>query len=225
MKILVIEDNRRMAALLRDVLTGAGHGVSTASSAEGVEELIDDLSFDLIILDWTLPGISGLQLVRQWREDGYQVPVLMLTASSTVRCRVEGLDAGADDYLTKPFSVAELLARVRSLLRRREKREFTPFVAGDLVMDPASHQVSVAGQPVQLTPREFAVLEYFLLRKDQLVSRGQLAEQVWQDALDPAGNAVDVTIHRLRRKIDGDRPTRLLHTVRGTGFVLRSSRA
>ena len=146
------------------------------------------------------------------------------TGRSAVPDRVDGLDTGADDFLTKPFSLPEFLARVRSLLRRREKPLQATLSAGDLEMDRAARRVTVAGRPLSLSPKEFALLEYFLNHKEQVVTRTELSEHVWDDSFDSFGNVIDVTVHRLRKKIDGERKDRLLHTLKGVGYVLNSQR-
>ncbi len=225
MRVLVVEDNLRMAALICDVLRDACYAVDLATTGEQAAELVDLEELDLVVLDWQLPDSSGLELLRAWRRQGYQMPILMLTVRNAVEDRVEGLDAGADDYLPKPFSVGELLARVRSLLRRRDKPLQTELCAGDLQMDRAKRRVTVAGRPVELSPKEFTLLGYFLTRKDEVVSRTDIETHVWDTAFDSMGNVVDVMIHRLRKKIDDGREERLLHTVRGAGYVLRSLRS
>jgi DNA-binding response OmpR family regulator len=180
--------------------------------------------YDLAVLDWSIPPPTGLELLRKWRGEGQKLPVLMLTGHDSVEDRVGGLDTGADDYLTKPFSFPELLARVRSLLRRREKTLQMTLTAGDLEMDRTRQQVTVGGHPIELSPKEFALLEYFLHHQDKVISRGEIEEHVWDSAFDSMANVVDVNIHRLRKKIDGRSEKRLLHTVRGAGYVLRSER-
>lgn len=225
MRILVVEDNLRMADLVCDVLRDACYAVDLAMSGDRASDLVDLEEFDLVILDRELPGLSGLELLRTWRSRGLQTPVLMLTVHGEVEDRIEGLDAGADDYLTKPFSVGELLARIRSLLRRREKPLISELRADDLRLNRAQRQVTVAGRPVELSPRELALLEYLLTRKDEVVTRADIETHLWDTSFDSWSNVVNVTIHRLRRKIDGHREKRLLHTVRGAGYVLRSCRS
>lgn len=224
MRILVVEDNPRMANMICDALRDACYAVDLACDSEPAMELLDFENFDLIVLDWMLPGTSGLDLLRNWRRQGHQLPILMLSARDEIEDRIGGLDAGADDYLTKPFAVGELLARVRSLLRRRGKSLQTELCAGDLRMSRAQRLVTVAGRAVDLSPKEFALLEYLLSRKEEVVSRTDIETHVWDTAFDSMGNVVDVVIHRLRKKIDGGLEERLLHTVRGAGYVLRSDR-
>jgi len=223
MRILVVEDDDLLASGLMEALEGEGYIVERAADGRRADDLIADTEFDLVVLDWSIPPPSGLELLRSWRHHGYDMPVLMLTGRGRVEDRVSGLDTGADDYLTKPFALEELLARARSLMRRRP-RPLQPLAVGDLVMDRAAREVTVAGEPVRLTPKEFGVLEYLLARAGQAVSREELAEHVWDHAFDPASNTVDVIVYRLRKKIDGDRDDRLLHTVSGVGYMLSSER-
>jgi len=225
MRLLVVEDNPEMANLLTNVLRDACYAVDRASSGTEAAELVDLEDYDLILLDWQIPEPTGLDLVQTWRRQGLQMPILMLSVRDDVEDRIEGLDAGADDYLTKPFSVGEMLARVRSLLRRREKRLQSQLSAGDLVMDRSRRQVTVAGRPVELSPREFALLEYLLTRKDEVVTRNDIETHVWDASFGSWANVVEVTVHRLRKKIDYGRKDRLLHTVRGAGYVLRRVRS
>jgi DNA-binding response OmpR family regulator len=224
MRILVVEDESELAAVLVEALEGERYAVDLATHSAAAEELAEINPYDLVILDWGIPGRPGIDLLREWRQAGLQTPVLMLTGRGQPEDRVGGLDTGADDYLVKPFAFPELLARVRSLLRRRQ-RSLQSFRAGDLELDASTREVRVASQPVELSPKEFSVLEYLLSRLDEPVTRTELTEHAWDDSFDAMSNVVDVIVHRLRRKIDGDRATRLLHTVKGVGYVLRSSRS
>lgn len=224
MRILVVEDEPVLAQALVEALEGEYYAVDQANDGETASELADVNTYDLIVLDWTIPPPTGIELLRTWRREGRDVPVLMLTGRSAVPDRVDGLDTGADDFLTKPFSLAELLARVRTLLRRREKPLQATLSAGDLEMDRAARRVTVAGRPLTLSPKEFALLEYFLNNKDRVVTRTELSDHVWDDSFDSFGNVIDVTVHRLRKKIDGDRQDRLLHTLKGVGYVLNNQR-
>lgn len=225
MKILIVEDDFRMAGLIREVLLDEHYAVDLARDGHSADEQMAVNDYDLVVLDWKIPGPTGIELLRSWRRQGHTLPILMLTGRGAVEDRVGGLDTGADDYLTKPFSFQELLARVRSLLRRREKPLDSQLVADDLRLDRSTRVVSVAGRPLTVSPKEFALLEYLLRRKDEVVSRSEIEEHVWDSAFDSLANVVDVNIHRLRKKIDGDRCERLLHTVRGAGYILRSRRA
>jgi two-component system, OmpR family, copper resistance phosphate regulon response regulator CusR len=223
-RILVVEDEEILAQALVEVLEEEFYAVDLAPDGETASELAEVNVYDLIVLDWTIPPPTGIELLRAWRKAGKDTPVLMLTGRSAVGDKVDGLDTGADDFLTKPFSLPEFLARVRSLLRRRAKPLQATLAAGDLVMDRAARQVKVGGRALDLSPKEFGLLEYFLNRKDEVVTRTELSEHVWDDSFDSLGNVIDVTVHRLRKKIDGDRADRLLHTLKGVGYVLKSQR-
>ncbi len=225
MRILVVEDETNLAEALVEVLEDEAYAVDLAEEGATASELMSVNTYDAVVLDWTIPPPTGIELLRRWRERGDETPVLMLTGRGGVEDRVDGLDTGADDYLIKPFSFDEFLARVRSLLRRREKALNNRLEAGDVEMDRAAHRVKVGGHEVDLSPKEFSMLEYFLHRIDEVVSRTDLSEHVWDDSFDSMSNVIDVTVHRLRRKIDGDREARLLHTVKGVGYVLKSERA
>ena len=224
MRILIVEDEPVLAQALVEALEDEFYAVDCAPDGETASELVGVNNYDLVVLDWTIPPPTGIELLRAWRKEGKDIPVLMLTGRSAVGDRVNGLDTGADDFLTKPFSLLEFLARVRSLLRRRERILKTTLQAGDLEMDRAARQVTVAGSELELSPKEFALLEYFLDKKDQVVTRSELSEHVWDDSFDSLGNVIDVTVHRLRKKIDGNRQDRLLHTLKGIGYVLKSER-
>lgn len=224
MRILVVEDEDVLAQALVEVLEDEFYAVDRAGDGETASELADVNDYDLIVLDWTIPPPTGIELLRTWRQAGRDTPVLMLTGRTAVDDKVDGLDTGADDFLGKPFLLPEFLARVRSLLRRRAKPLQATLSAGDLVMDRAARRVKVGERSLDLSPKEFALLEYFLNHKDQVVTRTALTEHVWDDSFDSLGNVVDVTIHRLRKKIDGERGDRLLHTLKGVGYVLKGQR-
>jgi DNA-binding response OmpR family regulator len=226
-RILLVEDDAVLAAGLAEALEDELYAVDSARTGAAADEMAAVSDYDLVILDWSIPSPSGVELLERWRSRGLAVPVLMLTGRKALEDRVVGLDAGADDYLTKPFAVAELLARVRSLLRRRD-RPLQPLDAGDLTLDRAARRVTVADTPVRLTPKEFGVLEYLLAHRGRAVSRQELGEHVWDHAWDPVSNSLDVIIYRLRKKIDGDRAEeagRLLHTVPGVGYRLSAERS
>lgn len=225
MRVLVVEDEPALADALVELLTREAYATDHAADGSTAEELVSINTYDLVILDWTIPPPTGIELLRTWRRQGLDFPVLMLTARVSVGDRVDGLDTGADDYLAKPFSLVELLARVRSLLRRRDRPLQAALVAGDLEMDRSAHRVTVAGSELVLSPKEFGLLEYLLIRRGEVVTRTDLSEHVWDDHFDPLGNVIDVTVHRLRKKVDGEREDRLIHTVKGVGYVLRSKRA
>lgn len=225
MRLLVVEDEEALADAVVETLRLDHYAVDLAVDGDSADELMMVNRYDLVVLDWSIPPPTGIELLESWREQGVEVPVLMLTGRASVEDRVDGLDRGADDYLTKPFSLEELLARVRSLLRRRDKELQMELSADDLVMDRAARTVRVEGEEVGLSPKEFTVLEYLLTRPDEVVSRTDLIEHAWDEAFDSMSNVVDVVVHRLRKKIDGDRDERLLHTVKGAGYVLRSRRS
>jgi DNA-binding response OmpR family regulator len=223
-RILVVEDEDVLAQALVEVLEEEFYAVDRAGDGETASELAEVNEYDLIVLDWTIPPPTGIELLRMWRQAGRDTPVLMLTGRTAVDDKVDGLDTGADDFLGKPFLLPEFLARVRSLLRRRAKPLQPALSAGDLTMDRATRRVMVGERSLDLSPKEFALLEYFLNHKDQVVTRTELTEHVWDDSFDSLGNVVDVAIHRLRKKIDGERGDRLLHTLKGVGYVLKSQR-
>ncbi len=222
-RILVVEDEQKVAGALRDGLAAEGFDVTVASTGEEGFFLASSQTFEVVLLDLNLPGRDGLTILRALRERGITVPVLALTARDSVEARVEGLDAGADDYLVKPFAFAEVLARIRALLRRGRPDQVLRLKLGDLVMDLVTRRVHRGTVEVDLTAREFEILEYLLRRAGQVVSRSMLAQDVWREsaratALD---NVIDVHVARLRRKIDEPFGKKLLWTVRGVGFVLR----
>ena len=223
MRILVVEDERKVASFIRQGLEEEGYAVEEA--ADGVTAL-DLLTggppYDLAVLDVMLPRLDGLGVLKAARAQGVQTPVLLLTARDTVADKVAGLDHGADDYLTKPFSFDELLARVRALLRRGQGQRAPVLRLADLTLDPSTREVRRGGRRITLTAREYALLEYLLRNSGRVLTRPMLAEHVWGLDFDPESNIVDVYVGYLRRKIDGPRELRLLHTVRGAGYVLRS---
>jgi DNA-binding response OmpR family regulator len=223
MRVLVVEDERRLARLLRRVLEEERYTVDEAYDGVEGEDLARTGVYDVIILDVMLPGRDGLTVCRNLRRDRVATPILMLTARDAVPDRVAGLDAGADDYLVKPFAFAELLARLRALTRRRTP-ELAPtrLEAGDLVMDLVKHEVTRAGKVIDLTPREYALLEYFLRHPGHVLSRARLLEAVWRYDAEVTSNVVDIYVHYLREKIDRGFERKLLHTVRGAGYVLRA---
>jgi DNA-binding response OmpR family regulator len=220
MRILIIEDNQRLNHSLRKSLTEEGYAVDSAFDGIEGEELARLTGYDAIILDLMLPGKDGLEVCRSLRNQRVSTPILMLTAMDTVDDRVNGLDSGADDYLVKPFALSELLARLRALLRRESTEKTSLLTAGDLTLDPASHRVERAGQEIELTSKEFALLEYFMRSRGRLITREMAEMHIWNYDFEGASNVVDVYIRRLRRKIDDPFPIKLFETVRGAGYRL-----
>ncbi|MEM9738866.1 MAG: response regulator transcription factor [Pseudomonadota bacterium] len=223
MNVLVIEDDRESADFIGQKLSEAGHQVDIANDGDRGLELARAGSFDALVVDRMLPAKDGLTLVQEYRDAGGISPALFLTALSDVENRVEGLRAGADDYLSKPFAPAELIARVEALGRRTSPDSpVTHLKAGDLEMDLLTRKVSRSGQRIDLQPREFRLLEYLMRHAGQVVTRRMLLEKVWEYHFDPQTNVIDVHISRLRGKIDKDFDEQLLHTVRGAGYRLQA---
>jgi len=218
MRILLVEDDEKAARLLARGFREEGFVVDIVSSAEEGDEQAFVTDYELIILDWMLPGRDGLSLCRDLRQRGAQAPILMLTARDALADRVTGLNAGADDYLTKPFAFEELLARARALLRRSELTRPALLTIDDLTVDPLTHKVTRGTRSLELTRKEFSILELLMRRPGEVVSRTRLAEQVWQADVQSIDNLIDVHVSNLRRKIDAPGAAPLLHTVRGRGF-------
>jgi len=225
-RVLIVEDEKKVAKALRDGLEAEHYEVRVASTGEEGFFLVNHESFDVVVLDLMLPRRDGLEVLTTLRRRGLQTPVLILTAKDTVADRVHGLDSGADDYLVKPFAFPELLARIRALLRRGRPDQILKLQQDDLAMDLVTRNVARAGQTLELTVKEFELLEYLLRHAGQVVSREMLGREVWHVTARaaPLDNVIDVTIARLRRKIDDPFERKLLHTVRGVGFLLRSER-
>ena len=225
MRVLVVEDERKLAEVVRRGLGEQGYAVDVAHGGQEGFDLAEVEPYDLIVLDVMLPGLDGFEVCRRLRAAKRGMPILMLTARDTVDDRVQGLDSGADDYLVKPFAFRELLARVRALLRRDSLSKDTVLRIGDLELDTVSHEVRRAGTSVELTSKEYAILEYFLRNPNRVLTRTQIAEHVWDYDFAAMSNVIDVYVGYLRRKIFDDREPRLLRTVRGTGYQLRAPRA
>jgi two-component system copper resistance phosphate regulon response regulator CusR len=225
-RILVVEDDAKTAQGVVAGLKGEGFDVRAAYTGEDALQSLAAQPVDLVVLDWMLPGRDGLQVLRALRERGQHVPVLLLTARDAVTDRVKGLEAGADDYLTKPFAFEELLARIRALLRRAAPAEPLRRSLADLTVDFETRRVTRVGRMIELTPREFDLIAYLICHVGQIVDRDRLAREVWREPnrATPIDNVIDVHVARLRRKIDDGSETRLVHTVRGVGFVLREER-
>ena len=223
MRVLVVEDEVRMAGVLQRALKEEGHAVDVAGDGPQGLWLATENQYAAIVLDVMLPGLDGFELCRRLRESGAWVPVLMLTARDGVTDRVRGLDAGADDYLVKPFSLMELAARLRALARRDGRVRTPVLVEGDLRLDPAAKRAWRAGTELHLSPKEYSLLEFFLRHPGQVLTRSQLIEAVWDFAYDGGSNVVDQYVNYLRRKIDGPFGRRDLETVRGMGYRLRQA--
>jgi DNA-binding response OmpR family regulator len=222
MRVLVVEDEQKVANALREGLEGEAFHVVLETTGEGAYFRVTTETFDVVLLDLGLPGRSGLEILSALRQRGLKTPVLVLTARDTVQDRVIGLDAGADDYLVKPFAFAELVARIRALVRRGRSTDAPKLTAGDLTMDLVTRKVARGARSVELTVREFELLEYLLRLQAQVVSREALARDVWKETSrsTPLDNVIDVHIARLRRKVDTETDLKLIHTVRGVGFML-----
>ncbi|OWQ84411.1 DNA-binding response regulator [Roseateles aquatilis] len=223
MRILLVDDDRKAARLLARGLQEEGFVVDTAASVAEADEASFVSTHDLVVLDWMLPDGEGLALCRTLRARGQQVPILMLTARDALSDRVAGLNAGADDYLTKPFEFEELLARVRALLRRSDMTRPPVLAVSGLTLDPATQRVERDGRAIELTPREFAVLQALMRQPGVVISRQRLAEQIWHDELPGIDNLIDAYMSKLRRKIDAPGRAPLIETVRGSGFRLRGT--
>jgi len=222
MRILVVEDDRKVASFIRKGLEEEGHAVEVAGDgAAAIERATDGAPWDLVILDVMLPKGDGFGVLKTLRQEGLRMPVLMLTARDAVGDKVAGLDLGADDYLSKPFAFEEFLARVRALLRRGGGGSAPVLRLADLTLDPSTREVRRGARRVELTAREHTLLDYFLRNAGRVLSRPMLAQHVWGLDFDPESNVVDVYVGYLRRRIEGPGEQRLLHTVRGVGYVLK----
>src|SRR5437867_3238493 len=223
MRLLVVEDEKKVASALQQGLQAKNYEVTVAHTGEEGFFLVNAQAFDLLILDLMLPGRNGLEILRTLRRKGLQTPVLILTARDALEDRVRGLDEGADDYLVKPFAFPELLARIRALLRRGRSDQVLRLKAGDLEMDLVTQTVTRGGQTIELSSREFDLLEYLLRYRGQVVSKEMVARDVWKEAgrATPLDNLIEVHVATLRRKIDDPFASKLLKTVRGVGYMLK----
>jgi DNA-binding response OmpR family regulator len=221
MRILLIEDNRRLSQSLKLSLEEDGYAVDPAFDGDEGQYLAELTPYDAIILDLMLPKKDGLTVCHELRDKRINTPILMLTARDTVDDRVRGLDSGADDYLVKPFALNELRARLRALLRREAPEKSSIILVDNLALDTTTHRVSRSGRAIDLTAKEYALLEYFMRNPDRLISREMAESHVWSYDFEGVSNVIDVYVRRLRRKIDDPYPTKLIETVRGAGYRLR----
>jgi len=221
MRLLVVEDDPSMVDFLRRALEREAYAVDVVGTGDEALWAAKEHPYDAVVLDVMIPAPDGFTVVRRLRAGGDRVPVLMLTARDAVGDRVEGLDAGADDYLTKPFAVAELFARVRALVRRGPAGRAPLLTVGDLALDPSTHEATRSGRPLDLTPKAFALLEYLMRRPGEVVTRAELLEHVWDFAYDGSSNVVDAYVSRVREAVDRSFDEPLIQTVRGVGYRLR----
>lgn len=221
MRVLLVEDELDLANIIKKGLEEESYSVDVCYDGEDGLHMAEEIAYDIIILDIMLPKIDGIKVLDIIRTKGIFAPVLMLTAKGALEDKIKGLDTGADDYLTKPFKFRELLARMRALLRRKIPERTAILRAHDLELDTAKKEVKRAGEVVPLTPKEYALLEYLLYNKNTVVSRTRITEHIYNDDFDLYSNVVDVFMTALRKKIDKDHPAKLIHTVRGAGYILR----
>ena len=226
MRVLVVEDDKKIASFVVNGLKQAGFAVDHCEDGEQGLIFVRSTSYDAAVIDVMLPKLDGLSLVQQMRKENLRTPVIILSARASVDDRIRGLQAGGDDYLTKPFAFSELLARIQALIRRSTNTtEPTRLAVADLTMDLLSREVRRAGQPIEVQAREFALLEYLLRHAGRVVTKTMILEHVWDYSFDPQTNVVDVLVWRLRNKVDKDFPKKLIHTLRGVGYVLKPSSA
>jgi two-component system copper resistance phosphate regulon response regulator CusR len=221
MSVLVVEDEKRVLSFVERGLTEEGYTVHAVGDGAAAETALAAGGVEVVLLDWTLPGVSGLDLLRRWRDRGEVVPVVMVTARDAVDDRVAALNAGADDYVVKPFAFDELVARLRAVLRRAGGRASPILTCADLILDPVQHKVTRAGQPIRLTAREFSLLQFLMERVGEPASRTRIVEAVWEHDYDTFSNVVEVYIRYLRKKIDEPFSHPLIHTIRGVGYEMR----
>jgi DNA-binding response OmpR family regulator len=218
MKILIVEDQKRVGRFVEKALAEQNYIAFLAASCAAARDAVAEAPYDVVILDLGLPDGDGLELLREWRSSGFETPILILSARDAVEDRIHGLNLGADDYLPKPFSVDELIARVRSLLRRNSTTKTTVLTHGAIRLDLVSHAVTREGQKIDLTSREFALLELFLQHPNRLLTRTYIAEKVWEASYDLETNLIDVYVRRLRRKLEISPDQPVIRTVRGSGY-------
>jgi DNA-binding response OmpR family regulator len=223
MHILIVEDERKMAELLKKGLEEENHSVTLAHDGRAALEMAEALEYDAIVLDLMLPGIDGYDVARRLRKSGNKTPILVLTARDTVPDVVKGLDTGADDYMTKPFSFEEFLARLRAVSRRGSSARPTVLQVGDLILNPASHEVTRHGEEISLSRTEFRLLEFLMRRAGRVVARNTIVHSVWDASDDVEENTLDAFISLLRNKVDRDHKVKLIQTVRGTGYTIKDS--
>jgi heavy metal response regulator len=221
MRLLVVEDEKKVAGFIKKGLTEEGYVVDVAPDGKTGLHMALDRVYDLIVLDIHLPKMNGLEVLKELRREKVSAPVLFLTVRATIEDKVLGLDSGADDYLTKPFAFQELVARIRALIRRRAKVEQVELSVADLTLDPAQRTVSRGNERIELTSKEFALLDYFMRNPGRVLTRTMIAEHVWDYDFDSMTNVIDVYVNYLRKKIDSNREPKLIHTVRGVGYVLK----
>jgi heavy metal response regulator len=221
MRILVVEDEKKVSSFIKRGLEEERYEVEIANDGEEGVKMALEKAFDLIILDWMMPKKDGVAVLKELRDRRQSTPVLMLTAKDTVEDIVTGLDSGSDDYLTKPFAFAELLARVKALIRRSEMDRGAELRFSDLRIDPVGHKVWRGEREIDLTAKEYALLEYFMRNPNQVLTRTMIADHVWDYTFDSFTNIIDVYVNYLRKKIDRDAPQKLIHTVRGVGYILK----
>ena len=221
MRILVVEDEKKVGSFIKKGLEEENYAVDIAYDGEEGLTLAQINEYDLILLDIMLPRLDGMEVLRQIRRNGSNVPILMLTAKDSVGDIVSGLDGGSDDYLTKPFSFDELVARVRALLRRKAKEKTDLLTVGDLSLSTSTHRVKRGGREIELTAKEYALLEYFMRNPNRVLTRVLITEHVWDYHFDPSTNVVDVYVNYLRKKIDQGFEKKLIHTIRGSGYVMK----
>lgn len=221
MRLLVVEDQRDLNEIIVRKLNNEGYSVDACYDGEEALAMLSCAEYDAIVLDIMLPGITGLGILRKLRGSGDRTPVLLLTALGSVEDRVAGLDAGADDYLTKPFDFSELLARVRAIVRRGGERASNVIIIEDLVLDSTAHLVKRGDVELNLTAKEYSVLEYLMQNRGRVISRDKLSNHIWNYDYDGASNVIDVYLHHLRKKVDGGHAVKLIQTVKGVGYTIR----